>query len=311
VSAYELYIPSRNRADWLLKHARRSTLNQVAHLRPHFVIRHDDPQTADYVTYCSLYEARPVAYSAEGILGAAQTYDRIIDLCIAEGRERLVILDDDLTLTMANPLLNASPMYRLTTQRETTRLLQMAVDAVCRELPILTFTPIMARSQPTILSFFKPIMMAYVIYLPHFAQHPEHHFWMGSDIEARCDLNLSLRLLTEGYLTAFARTLFIPDNVNNPGGCSTYRDIECERASVAYLKAKFPAFVRTHTKRGWVGDPSVVREAPVISWQRAFDAARFKEHFGVSAVDFMYDAIRRCEVEYASFIKEIRDGEES
>jgi hypothetical protein len=271
-------------------------------------VRDDDPQLSDYYNYCAACDIEPRVYPGEDIFGAAQTYDRIIDEAIREGCERLIVLDDDLTLAMANPILGASPMFRLTRPSETATLMAHAASLARAEVPLMSFTPIMARSQPGLVSYCKPVMMAYVFYLPHFAAHPEHRFWCGRQIEARCDLNLSLRLLTEGYLTAFYCGMFIPDNVNNPGGCSTYRDIDCERRSVAYLKAHYPQYVRTHKKRGWVGDPNIAREAPVVSWKRAFDSLAFSHNFKESAADFMEKHLATYGRVYAAYVKEIRDG---
>ena len=298
---YRLVIPSRERAAWLMnqKHA---TLAQIEHLDPIFMVRNDDSQLEAYKRYCS----RLTIYDGRNIYGAAQTYDMIIDQAITDRVDHLVILDDDLSLAMHNPVLGARPVFRLTSSLEATVLMQHFADIVCPEVPMASLTPIMSRSQPGVVSYCHPMMMAYSIYVPHFRDHPEHRFWVGKEIEARCDLNLTLRLLTSGYLTAFMATCFIPDNVNNPGGCSTYRDIECERNSVAFLKRNYPQFIRTHLKRGWVGDDSVIREAPVISWKKAFNSAQFHANFNEDASVFMYEHLTAYQTKYGEWIDELR-----
>jgi hypothetical protein len=232
----------------------------------------------------------------------------IIDESIKLGYDRLLILDDDLSFAIRNPLPDARPMFRKTTSDELLTLFTHIVELVSPEMPIMSFTPIMSRSQPALVSFCKPMMMAYAYYLPHFAAHPAHRFWMGKHIEARCDLNLSLRLLTEGFLTGFMASCFIPDNVNNPGGCSTYRFLEVEKASVAYLKQTFPRFVKTHKKRGWMGDDNVIRDAPVISWQKAFNRTAFCNRFGYArATEFTYPLVANYTKRYERFAARRRE----
>lgn len=304
--SYRLVIPSRERAKWLMSQTRMNTLHAVHGLKPEFMVRTDDSQLADYVIYVNKYGIKCKLYDGDGIFGAAQTYDMIIDESIKLGYTKLLILDDDLSFAIHNPILGAKPMFRLTTPYETAQMFDHIISLTCEQVPIMSFTPIMARSQPNVIAYCKPMMMAYAYHLPHFAKHPEHRFWVGKHIEARCDLNLSLKMLTQGYLTAFMATCFIPDNVNNPGGCSTYRDLECEKASVAFLKKEFGPFVRTHKKRGWLNDTEVIREAPVISWQKAFNREAFVRNFGERASVFATRQIKAYEQVYGKFVEEHR-----
>lgn len=301
-----LVVPSRERARWLASKKRR-TLDCVKELNPTFMVRDDDSQLDDYAAYARARCVQLRVYDARGIRGAAQTYDYIIDRAIAQGRKHLVILDDDFAkFAMHNPVLDAAPEYKIVTTKELDGLLSHATKLVSKELPMLSFTPIMKRTQDRIVSFCKPMMMAYVAYLPHFEEHPEHRFWQGEQIEARCDLNLSLKLLTEGYLTAFMCTLYVPDNVNNPGGCSVYRDLECELRSVDYLLREYPDVVTRRVARGWLDDAQVVRWAPKIAWKRAFNHAAFERRFGYRAVDFANELVAYYERLYSDFIKELR-----
>lgn len=304
--SYKIVIPSRERASWLRSRKYTTMHFMGAESDARLWIRDDDTQKNEYYKYAEDMKTTMLLYDAIGVHGAAQTYDLIIEDAIKAHCDVLIILDDDLSFSMRNPILDAKPDYKLVTSQEFNALLVHATHLVSEELPLLSFTPIMSRSQERIISFCKPMMMAYVFYVEHFKKYPEHRFWQGEQIEARCDLNLSLKLLTEGFLTAYICTLFIPDNVNNPGGCSTYRDIKCERASVDYLKMTYPTFVRTRPKRGWLGDPDVIREAPVISWKRAFNHDLFKERFIWTAVTYANELVAYYERAYANFIKEIR-----
>lgn len=307
-----LVIPSRNRAKWLDK-CKNHTLKTVGYLKPEFWIRNDDPQLNDYKRYYKKYSSDDssmqhfVVYNAIDILGAAQTYDYIIDSAIELGFERLMILDDDLTFSMRNPILHAKPDYKKCTRYELTFLLDEAMKLVCPEMPLMSFTPIMTRTQSHIIMHCKPMMMAYMYYLPHFKEHIDHRFWKGQAIEARCDLNLTLTMLTQGYFTGFNTTLFIPDNVNNPGGCSTYRNLDFESASVNYLRIHFPEFVTLHTKKGWIDDPNVIRLAPRIGWKKAFNEEAFQKNFGYRSNKFIAKSIINFSEIYSDFIGSIRN----
>jgi len=309
---YAIAIPSRGRADWLRKQ-NRSTLKQIAFLKPDFWIRDDESEETyqSYAHYMLECGVRPSdwmrRYNGKGILGAAQTYDYLIDYYIAEGFERLLILDDDLAFTMHNPIPNAKPDFKICDEYETETLFNHITNLVCPQMPMMSFTPIMTRSHPHLIAYCKPMMMAYSYYLPHFAKHPEHRFWFGENIEARCDLNLSLKMLTEGFLNGFLVSCFIPDNVNNPGGCSIYRDLEMETKSVEYLMAQYPMSTKPRMKKGWVGDPNVMRKAVTIQWKRAFDHGKFFNNFNEDATVFAHQHLLKYEIIYADFIRGIRE----
>jgi hypothetical protein len=227
---------------------------------------------------------------------------------IEAGIEKLLILDDDLAFSMHNPIPYAKPDFKLLDEFEMETLFEHILDLTCQQMPIMSFTPIMARSQPHLISYCKPMMMAYAYHLPHFKEHPEHRFWIGEHIEARCDLNISLKMLTQGYLTGFMASCFIPDNVNNPGGCSIYRDLEMEKKSVAFLREQYPDFTIPRWKKGWVGDPDVIRPAVTIKWKQAFNRTLFKENFGVPADMWARQHLAKYEKKYSAFVKEIREN---
>lgn len=298
-----LVIPSRERANWLMGRT-HSTLKQTASMNPYLYVREDDSQRSAYEKYAERYGAQ-FLHQKPDALGAAQTYDSLIDWAIREGHEHLVILDDDLNFSMHNYMPTGS-MFKLCDARELEALIMHFAALACPEMPALSMTPIMKRSQPGAIAFAHPLMWTYSFYLPHFAKHREHRYWQGKHIEARCDLNLALRLLTQGFLTGFMATCFIPDNVNNPGGCSTYRTLDLEQQSVEYLKATYPDLVRTRIAQGWVGDKNVKREAPVISWKKAFNRKAFTENFNTSPTDFTTRLLTEYETIYADFIRDLR-----
>lgn len=307
---YRLVVPSRERANWLMTR-NTNTIKYVKHLKPILYVRDDDSQFKNYEQMCVKYNVELKVQDSKKALGAAQTYDSLIDWSIKEGVEHLVILDDDLFFNMHNPIIGAKPDFKSCTPYELSKLLDNFSSLTCKEVPAMSLNPIMTRTKPNIINYALPLMWTYSFYLPHFAEHPEHRFWLGPEIEARCDLNLTLKLLTDGYLTAFMSTCFIPDNVNNPGGCSTYRDIDFERKSVAYLKEHYPAFVTTRPKKGWLNDTEVIREAPHISWKKAFNREKFKQNFNEDLHKFLLKHLTDYEKVYSAFVEELRNASTS
>lgn len=301
-----LVVPSRERANWLMGR-QTNTLLKVGHLNPIVYVRSDDSQMKAYEALVTKYGGHIVIQNPSA-LGAAQTYDSLIDKAVADGVEHLIILDDDLTFRAFNWLDDSQQTIGIPA-RSMEAVLNLFSAMTCPELPACSFTPITKRSQRMGVNYASPLMWTYSFYIPHFAEHPEHRYWQGKEIEARCDLNLALNLLTSGYLTAYMTRLFIVDNVNNPGGCSTYRSIELERQSVDYLKRKYPRFVSTHKMHGWVGDENVERDAPVVKYKQAFNDKAFCHNFGYDRVaDFCNRHLKEHVERYELFCEEDRNA---
>jgi putative alpha-1,2-mannosidase len=147
------------------------------------------------------------------------------------------------------------------------------------------------------------MMMAYVIYTPHFMENTrymfsnayEKHFGFDRDqrfeLRAHRDMCTTLNLLTDGYLTAWLGTCFIPDNVNNPGGCSTYRSFEVDQRAVQALMRAHPEFVKARRKQGWINsegkvDMDIIRMRPHVQWKKSFSREKFEERTARDATSF-------------------------
>ena len=310
---YALAIPSRNRADWL-RSKKRTTLNQTHYFEPHLWIRTDETEDS-YQSYChymlenNMHPADwMVRYDGSEIFGAAQTYDHIINFHIARGDERLIILDDDLYFSMHNPIPEAKPDFKLCNKYELDNLLNHFANLTCPQLPAMSMTHIISRTKPRLIDYGQRFGSAYSFYLPHFRKHPEHRFWHGKQIEARCDLNLALQLLTDGFLTAWLASIFVPCEVNNPGGCSTYRDLQVEEMSTEYILTNYPHVAKARMKRGWMGDDSIVRKTLFIHWKQAMNHHKFWDRFGIEAREWSKNHLLEYEKVYADFIRSIRNA---
>lgn len=303
----KLVIPSRNRAKWLMGRTNH-TLKYVGHLEPTLFVRDDDPQLKAYEAYAAKYGAKLELQPSKGCFGVSQAYDMLIDGAIKEGYERLLILDDDHCFKIWNPHPETSPKIVRIGDELLTESLILWLDTLCPQVPASCLIPIARRTQPSIMAFAAPLMWAYAFYLPHFAAHPEHRYWQGKEIEARCDLNLALAMLTQGYLTAYYNGIIIPNEVNNPGGCSTYRKLEVEEASTDYLVKKFPGIVKEAISIGWGPDypPDIRRRSVSVQWKKAFNGARFKQNFGVSARAFTAELLIRASKAYDNLMEDLR-----
>jgi len=269
----KIVIPSRERASWLAKRV-TSTLRYTTHLRPTLFVRSDDSQLERYKALALEYNAALELQDVEGCFGVSQAYDQIINTAIDQGYTYLIVLDDDMHFKMPNKP-GLKPMYKRCSPEELTRQLELFAYSSCYEMPAGCLLPIMRRNLSTkaVLSFGAPLMWCYNFYLPHFAAHPEHRFYKGREIEAHCDLNLALHLLTEGYLTYYYTQLLIPCDRDNPGGCSTYRDAKVRLDSVNYLLEHYP---RTFCKPFI---DNIGTETISVSYKKAFNAEKFCEQF--------------------------------
>jgi len=303
----KVVVPSRNRAAWLATH-KKFTLRTVSHLKPALFVRGDDPQFDAYVTLADEYGVDLEVQPHEGCFGVSQAYDMLIDRAIEGGYDKLLILDDDMHFKMWNPIIGAKPDVKFCSQSELTELMCQWTDALCPQMPATCLLPVDRRTQDALLRYASPLMWCYGFYLPHFRAHPEHRFYKGRELEARCDHNLALQLLTSGFLTAYFCPLIIPSDVNNPGGCSTYRSLEVEHASTDALLELYPGIVRQVIKVGWLDDPTAKRRSVEISWKRAFSAAKFQDAFGEAPSSFKLRALRRVERAYGALIEELRHG---
>ncbi len=294
-----IIIPSRERARWLMSR-KNHTLRFVSHLHPILYVRDDDSQLADYKRYADAYKAPLWLQDSRSVRGAAQTYDQLIAWAIGEKIDRLVVLDDDVAFATFQPIDGAKPDFPKATGALLTRLIDLWLSLLTPEMPAASMNSILRRTQPQLLSFSKPLTWCYAYHIPHFAAHPEHRFYKGPEIEAHCDLNISLQLLTDGYMVALLNALIMVTQPNNPGGCSTYRDDECWRLSTEYLLRHYPTIVRPMPKKVEGG------QAMRVAWKKAFNYERFRENFGKAAVRHFLDVLRRVEDDYSRIVSEVR-----
>lgn len=291
MQSIKVVIPSRERANWLAKRT-TSTLKYTTHLRPTLFVRSDDSQLERYKTLALEYNAHLELQDVEGCFGVSQAYDQIINRAIEEGYTYLIILDDDMHFKMPN---DGKPMYKRCNHDELERQLTLFAHSSCSEMPAGCLLPIMRRSLSTkgVLSFGAPLMWCYNFYLPHFSAHTEHRFYKGREIEAHCDLNLALQLLTNGYLTYYYTQLLIPCDRDNPGGCSTYRTAKVRAESVDYIIKKYSSqFVKPYIDS--IGTHSVS-----VSYKRAFNEKAFCNNFDYTRVqDFCNARLRKMTMLY-------------
>lgn len=310
-------VPSRERALWLMNRAQH-TLRHVAHLKPVLFVRDDDSQLNVYEKYAHDYNAYLVLQESKGCFGVSQAYDMLIDMAIDQGFKYLLILDDDMYFKMRNPILGALPQFKLCTPDELFYLFNHWTQILCKEMPAMSLVPIGRRALPFLIDFTTALMWCYGFYLPHFKEHKEHRFYKGKEIEARCDVNLAMQLLRNGYSTGYFNSLLIPMEACNPGGCSTYRSIEVEHQSIDFLLNTYGnKFFTEKISKGWITkvgndydayDKNMLRRSVVCHWKKALDKEKFEANHGISYERFCANKLNAYESVYSAFIELIRNG---
>ncbi len=304
-------ILSRARAKWLLSQ-KRTTLSQIAHLNPDVYVRSDDLELYEYSIYCKIKgDCKPYLFEAlaEDVEYYSQIYDMIIRDAILEGYDKVIILDDDLSFFMVNPIIGNKPDYKYCDPYEIKTLLNHMGELTCDMLPLVATARIESRSLPHVLNFNAAMRIAVCIHLQHVKDHPDFKLWQGINTEAHCDSYMSLRLMRDGFLTSQLATLYVSSILNNPGGCSTYRTLKLQETAINRLGEFYPDFTRLKNKIGWAGDPHKVIKGITFYWKKAFNKKMFQERFGVEANTFAKAHIKNYEKTYAEFIRGIRDAD--
>lgn len=302
---YLICVPSRNRAAWL-ETRKFHTLKVTSHLAPHLVVRPDDPQLDDYRELSLAYGA-PLIKQKMPALGAGQAYDFCIEHAIEEKAEWLYILNDDSGLQAHDILRFPDIKFTHCSREVISRMFDNITRVLNYDCPAATFVSMMRRGHMIRgrLAFCKPLMGAYLLYVPFFREHPEFRFWVGTHkAEAYCDYNLTLRLLTSGYLTTYFTPLLIDTALNNPGGCSDYRTLTLEEEGMRYILEHFPKFTRPSVAKNWGG--GIERESATIQWIKAFDRALFIEHFGQTPDTITEEMETEQQVLYARLIEDVQ-----
>jgi hypothetical protein len=308
LSSTKLVVPSRNRAAWLMGRTNH-TLKYVSHLNPELFVRDDDPQLELYRKYAREYNATLKLQPSKGCFGVSKAYDMIINAAIQEGFEQLLILDDDMQFKMWNPILGVKPYIKRIEGDVLTEMFCQWTYLLCAQMPIICLLPIARRTQDALIRYSAPVMWCYGFYLPHFKAHPEHRFFQGDEIEARCDISLGLNVNQAGFLTSYLCSLIIPNEVNNPGGCSSYRTLEVEERATDAMTKKFPGIVCEKMSKGWgPKNPDLMRRSVAVAWKKAFNAVKFYEHFNEHASTFKRRVLLKYEDVYSKFIEELRNG---
>ena len=307
----KIVILSRGRAKWLMEQ-KRTTLSQVQHLTPEVYVSMNDPELHLYTEYCATYGIYPRPFNPETeeytINCYSKTYDLIIQDAIDEGYEKVIILDDDLSFFMVNPIIGNKPDYKYCDPYEIESLFTHMTELTCDKLPLISSARIESRSLPFVLNFNAAMRIAVCVHLQHVKDNPDFKLWKGMETEAHCDSYMSMKTMRDGYLTSQLATLFVSSNLNNPGGCSDYRTLDLQESAIVKLCKLFPDFTKMKLKQGWAGDPNKMIKGITFYWKKSFNKKKFQERFGLDANEYAKSVINKYEKIYSNFIRSIRDA---
>lgn len=305
-------ILSRERGDWLLSKNHTSASYFGEKSRPWLYVRNDDSTLPEYREYADKYKCMLHVFDAKklGIEFVSQTYDLIISHAIENGSDRLFMTDDDISFMTVNPILGAKPDYSHCSPMEFEYFLDRMANMVDSRLVAIAPQRIESRSQAHIINFNAPARVSVMYNVDHFKKHPMHRYWQGREIEAHCDSNLSLRLLTSGFMTANLNTVFTSTAMNNPGGCSTYRTSEWQERATQKLHDNYPEVTRLKQKKGWGDDKEGWYLGITCYWKKAFNKELFMEIFGHDPTDHARHLIKVMQADYAEHIRRMRDADD-
>lgn len=307
-----IVVPSRERARWLLE--KPHTLGCLEGLRPLLFVRKDDSQLDEYKVLAARHDAELVVYDASKVKNWADTIDQIMLLAVASHADKLVIFDDDATLATPNPVMGGTVYVKARGEYLST-MIDICCDTVCDMMPAMTWPQVYNRTQDTLLSFTKPMMVGHVLDVRHFERHPEHWLQAPPPIRAYADYRMALRLGQDGFLTGLSTTLLLSHKFNLPGGGKVYRTMQVEEEGAKQLCDEFPHLVTLGPRVFWRKNeegaaPTAL--APKIKWREVFRPDKFRERFSqkvernlvtvMDAQDAKYSLLKHHERLYSSAV---------
>lgn len=302
-------ILSRERGDWLLSKDHTSA-SYFGKNKPQIYVRSDDSTMSSYKKLAEKYGCELKVFDAQllGIEFVSQTYDLIIGDAIEGNFDRLFMTDDDISFMTVNPIQGAKPDYSHCSPDEFDYFLDRMARMLDSSLVAVAPQRIESRSQEHIINFNAPARVSVMYNVAHLKRHPDHRYWKGREIEAHCDSNLSLTMLTEGFMTANLNTIFTSTAMNNPGGCSTYRTSEWQEKATQQLHDNFPEVTRLKKKQGWGEDKTGWYLGITCYWKKAFNKKMWEDRFGRDATDFARHLVKVMQTDYSEHIRRIRNA---
>lgn len=278
--------------------------------RPYLYVRSDDSQLKSYEKYAEKHDCGLRVFDAQhfGIEFVSQTYDLIIDNAISNNYDRLFMTDDDIAFMTINPIPGAKPDFSHCSPEEFRFFLDRMEQIVSDEIVAMAPMRIESRTQEHIINFITPARVSVMYNVHHLKRHPAHRYWAGRQIEAHCDSNLSLKLLTEGFMTANLTTVFTSTAMNNPGGCSTYRTSEWQERATQQLHDNYPEYTKLKMKQGWGEDKEGMYLGITCYWKKSFNKDAWELRHGKDATEFARSIIKNEERAYSAHIQRIRNG---
>jgi len=277
-------------------------------ITPIIYVRSDDSTMDSYLDYADKYKAELFIFNAEylGINYVSQTYDLIIKHAIDNGFDRLFMTDDDISFMTNNPIPGLKPDFSHCSPYEFKYFLDEMSEMLGCGIVACAPVRIESRTHSHIINFNSPARVSVMWDVNHLKKHPEHRYYAGIEMEAHCDSNLSMKILTDGFMTANITAVYTSTLMNNPGGCSTYRTLDLQEKATALLHEKYPTFTRLKQKKGWADDPDIMILGITCYWKKAFNKAIWEKRENKSATEYARQLVKDLELSYSEHIKRMR-----
>ena len=289
-------IPSKGRIGWLKKQKHHS-LQLRSNEHPIIVFLNSNEKYYDeYCDYCNSVGFDVRAMHDSKINFSSKAYDYIIKYASDNGFERLHIIDDDLQFfeLVGRDFSNGSTTRTLSVDS----LVYFMSLILCENAPLASVPYQFERiGISKLINFTGKTMNCYFIHVETFVKN-NWKFYRNEVMDPSCDLDINLKLLTNGYFTPRLNNFNTGSNTYHPGGCSMTRTIERINNSIDALKEMYPSFVS-------IGEGKDGIHSVKCKFKKAFDEKLFYKRVCMSAEDWAKGMRSFYEAKYAIYIKEL------
>ncbi len=267
---YIIAIPSYKRSEMLIKNdGPLQVIPEEIMNRTYLFVREEE--TEKYLKVAEYFGCGLLPIDLNDNDGMSETRDAILEYCIDEGIEYVIMLDDDIKFAIHDLKSKATKYYPM----DKSDFRNMVTDLLEHTNKDNILTGITARqfsnNHTEYVQTNSRVVHVFCMYIPTI---DIHNFRFTYGVPFISDYYFVLNLLTHGYTNKVLNQYTRDDVANSPGGCSELRNVDLQNKSAIALYRKFPKFVRLVQKSN--GAWKEPRINPVVSWKKAFKQGNSK-----------------------------------
>jgi len=258
-----IYIPTYQRANIIRTHKKFSDelLKKV-----HLVI-----QPQEYEDYKKFEDKMKIVMLPEGLKYYAPAFYWILKHAIANGEEKMMILDDDLDFAVRR--VPGDYHIKPCTTEEIDELFDLIEDKL-GEYAHVSVSPREGNNRVTEEFGYNMRYMRVLGYnLKYFKDYKFDRY-----PHTLTDFDTALQLLVKGHTSCVIYKYANGQGGSNAkGGCSTHRTMQVQAEACDILKSHFPDFVNVVTKKTKVAWGGQERKDVIIAWKKAFESSKVQK----------------------------------